>query len=755
MPLTRPLLSGLSLRLANGWHILQCIHRASDSLGVVSVYITPFSHSLQSLSPPTTTLPQTCTLQPSLIPRGLPTKRIADSVLHCLSHLRVMWQPHLQKLFQQEQAQGRYQTARQRRALQAKAAAEHSTQPSVAKPSQAEFVEKLAKVSEDKPQALRNSLDGLPTALRQHIFRLAEADGLQSHKDWKTKEHSQYDTLKLVSKQFYHDLQDMHWQCQLVRQNQTSRLIELPFFKAPFQLITPDRHSPLYKKLTSLTIEVPHSAGLGLLRNQSLALLALPLRELKLFFVGTDSRSVQTKLGFCGLRSSLSQGKLHADSQDFCTRALLIGTLSKLNNLETLVISNANMPVTYNQVINNKPYLRRLVIEYDPRTTVTDDWAVALNDSSDPHLQQAAIGSNAKIEVKALPDLEELEISANSMIMASRLVRETLHTLKKLTWLVPNVKNQGHGGLHPSQLRWLSQTAENLLVIAMNGQKNAVDTLRICIEEEISDPQSDSFDQNGPGALIHALISHVPQMKNLRNLELHLKLSKRWDDGLRIVDGFHPDLNRLYISEQMVAGAHLEVVHRLTMQNFGTHADARSRLLGPQTGDDERKDEILARKNLAFVGYEFSSPRGGTYRVVECSEENSLRHDDGYRMDLDRTAKNDERQADNGSTINDNESQADVNETRLRGRRLEKYLEQRLNEWQKSADVGIELLRLNGRLLDRERNQHLFLPRHAQAFVLLSEEGEVLEYPAPFDERPSRRFPVIVAASDCGHWMCE
>ncbi|KPI44666.1 uncharacterized protein AB675_8834 [Cyphellophora attinorum] len=343
-----------------------------------------------------------------------------------------MWACQQEEQFLEEQAQGRFLTARQRKALQKKGGFRRQpSKPSFIIP---DFTPKLAQVSADVTHDARPTFEGLPTDLRQHIFRLAEQDVVLSEQNWKTRERTAYGSLKLVSKQFYHDLQDMRWQSNRVRRNQLAYLLRLPFFTGDFDLTRPDRMSPLFKKFQSLSLELPFNTDTVLLNSLTLALLSLPLKDLRLFFTGCDTHGTETRLQYCGIRSFDYSGKLPASGQGFRRRALLLNTLSRLTQLETLVVSNANMPLTYSQVVNNKANLTRLALCCDPRTTATDGWAAALNDTSDPDLRYAATGTNADIDSEVMPpDLRELEITANAMALTSRLVRRAMHSLEKLT----------------------------------------------------------------------------------------------------------------------------------------------------------------------------------------------------------------------------------------------------------------------------------------------------------------------------------
>lgn len=681
-------------------------------------------------------------------------------------------------------------TSRQRRAFAQK---EASQPPKPAIPVPEPFLPQLATVAPDSPVATGAALDRLPTSIRQQIFRFAELDYQAEGGKWQVKLRTRYDQLKLVSRQFYHDLQDMHWQATLVRRNQLDRLLTFPFFANG--LTKPDRDSPLYKKLNSLTLEIPLNASSKCLKRLSLALLSLPLKELKLFFVGSDAWNVKTGLKSCILRQSAT-GHLRSDGQCFRRRALFINTLSRLQNLETLVLDNANLPVVYSQVVMNKPRLQKLSITADPRSAINDQWSIALNDHTDADLQRAVYGVNATLEkdMDNFAPLDELEISANSMLLASRLVLHAVLTVKKLTWMVPNRANQTCDSW---QKTWFSQSAEILLCAAMNGWRIGLETVRICIDEPILEPRLGAEDHDQVGSFMYNLL-HLRQITSLRSLELHLDMQQTYrKHAFDVVSAVGDDLERLYVSERMFKANynHSYLIHRLLEDNFRWRAfEIPASYCGPWAvdilDDSMLYSRIEARKNLIFFGYEFTADDGTVLRVVEVDEnvpkthyESSLMLADlvidqdleveDLRMDgpweesyiqqaratrqildaraahlaqIDASSK--ERIAEEGYMI-DWEHFAGEEEICEIESDLEMAQDNEISSGT-SFNTIIELLRFNGRLLDRERNKHLTCRQNDSPQIAPEEEK-----PVAVGERPVRRFPVVVLAKDDSHWMCK
>lgn len=623
------------------------------------------------------------------------------------------------------------------------------------------------------------SLLGAPIDIRLVIFALAEDDIKGSGSPWNQKAKTQYDSLRLVSRQVYHELEATHWQHWLVHQNRVNDLLSLQFFKEGIFYckktgkVALKSNSPLLKNFRSLTLEIDLASSPKLCNQITIALQTLPLTDLKLFFTGKDDYGTQTSSGSCGVRPVRSFEKLPASGQRFNDRARLVNTLMTLENLETLVVSNANLPVTYNQVINNKPRLSKLSIVPDRRTSLTYDWYYANNNTSNPMLQNATSGSTIKLNWKDMPPLLELEISANAMLYSFHMVKGALRSLEKLTWIVPDPSHQA-GDVPGQDLNWLGQSREILQFAAMHSQVK-LKTLRICIEHGIYDIDEEPLrnDRWEVFDLVNSLQTDLRIIQSLRNFEIHMNyISKFPLDGFQFVKDIALGVNieRYYISEAMITtdntmipeavvnvedveieydrplsedanlhfpaarvlSVHHNLAREMTIGTFGVHSFALfksdDQLCPAQEKQQKpRTDRIKNHTALAFLGYEFTDLRNNLLRIVESTDE---------------------------APITPADALPDDDEDRVR------------------------LLRLNGRLLDRERNKHMY----AEGYKLLSAKDEfredeiidektvevefsklkIIEDEADDDEAaadpaelPTRRYPVIVRAGKHGHWMCD
>ncbi|KPI44277.1 uncharacterized protein AB675_8833 [Cyphellophora attinorum] len=248
-------------------------------------------------------------------------------------------------------------------------------------------------------------------------------------------------------------------------------------------------------------------------------------------------------------------------------------------------------------------------------------------------------------------------------------------------------------------------------------------------------------------------------MPNLKVLELHLNVADQWPNaGIDIIKSLCHKLERLFISEQLVGRQHLRLVEVVTRQSFGKEPFRPQALYLPGNDDKKMKYAILYNKGLAFLGYQFAA-EGVCYRVIEAAEDNSLVHTENYRHKTEianNKKKNrgrvvpDRGERDDESMAIDMEALDSVDEDEFQKSAPERFRVGVIDESRDNTQIGIELLRLNGRLLDRERNKHSI--RDGNALVQCGPDDEVA---VRVGERPARRFPVIVAAADRGHWMCD
>lgn len=593
------------------------------------------------------------------------------------------------------------------------------------------------------------SLPGLPTDVRLLIYSFVEEDPKDADGSWNKSPHSRTNYLRRVSRQFYHELDMANYQHWLVPQDRINDLLDLHFFK---EGIGYDRVQGRYylsskslvlNSFNSLSLQVPFNATSKLQVKLMVACQSLPLTELKLFFKGNDVHGTATKSPSCGLHREQSTRKLPPTGQRFSDRARFVNSLLKLEQLETLVVSNANLPLTYNQVINNKPRLTKLSIVPDSRTSLHSDWYGAAQNSADPSLQDACRGSNIRLNTKALPPLLELEISANAMVFSSNVVRNVLPSLKKLTWIVPNPNHQA-GDLRGPDLDWLKQTQLIIQKAAMFADRGNLEVLRICIEHGVYDTNLHlrRNDELEVGDLINSLQTDVKNITSLRHFEIHMDFICQFKrDGFYFVTNLGPRVERYYMSEKMITSnnhdipyasvrvsydefyqdrltaedanmhgpaspylsVHHNLVRQVTRDNFGISSFSAFKFKSDtQTApvhEDQNPlpDRILRHKNLGFLAYEFTDTSYNLLRIIESTDDTPI----PPASDL-----------------------PDDDEDRFR------------------------LLRLNGRLLDRERNKHMYQTGYRPAPA----EREQAASP---DQRPARRYPVIVRAEKHDHWMCE
>jgi hypothetical protein len=693
------------------------------------------------------------------------------------------------QIYRSLQAQGYFCTARKLRAVQQKQTkiekvAEPRRGP-ISAPSLPEPTE--VRLAEPQPKGLAS----MPVeVLHQITEELATAIQGEEATQWTSMPDSAVYALSRSCRYLYHALRSFGYPNWIVQPKQLPELHKLPCFQNGYSIAKPNTRIPSYRRLSRVNLIIPLSSDKSLLSNVSSCLRALPIQHLKVHFIGGDvvSRDLQSSKGSCCLvQRQPSNERLEAWNQDFSERAQFIIDIGRLRGLETLVVENANMPLPAEAVWNDRVSISKLGLLCDPRQAIHNQWQhLAIK-----QLQHQLAGSNH--QVRGRPKfLKEAEICANSSTAACAMAKTALvcRNFEKLSWIVSDPMYQNN--VDSWQLKWLSHTADIIAEAAGSGlhKKSKFHTLRICVQQRLSDRSIGRMERNNIvelGQLLGTLAYSLHDSTKLRNLELHMDLETEWGDReMQMLQRLPRVLERLYISDTMFptrrgfqyaannkAGpsdednspdyiisddTKLGLAHKLcreiTINQFGQSyfpqykygedcsdsrsspaakldiiADVKQWLSTLTTTDDADDDTALIKssefpgidltsmvglpdidvtngkkiqgsQNLAFLGYEYTDCAGNRIRIIEVDETVSLEK----RTELYDAAA-----------------------------QLPEFDEDR-----------IHLLVLNGRLLDRERNRHLFGPTPDK---LGGFEHFVAEKP--------RSWPMAVPESKFTHWMSD
>lgn len=469
-----------------------------------------------------------------------------------------------------------------------------------------------------------NSLLGIAAEVRHHVLEHVQTlIETQRQAAWSSKPKTDFDTLPLVCRQLYHEVQD-YWHRSIVPCNRLNSFLDQTYRRSVF-----DNFKSLSLELQFSTTSGSYAALLRMLND-----IAPRLENLQFFFTGYDVYCTRVYLHGCGnkLEEGLSrERKLPQDGQDFEKRFPLINAIATLANLKTLVLSNLNMPVYQPQIIKNKPRLQKLCVVSDPRTTL--------------HFprQRRYLREGLLVPVHDnFPPVKELYLSANAAPGAVQIPGKLSVTLEKLTWVVPNVARQA-GSIAP---RWHEETG--ILLRNLRSNSRRLHTLRICMEGSFYEG-NESY-----GDMIGSFREHMPRITSLKNLELHL-WSKSPFIAQEFIYALPLSLSRFYLSDKLapcrellkrIRDRYLPSERNQTRPEHVEYFKAQDETEIRPVEELKRQDYItLQRGNLGFVTYEFTGDLGQRFRVVEATDK---RYFDG---DLSNTGHQHPTESDSTSLL--------------------------------------------------------------------------------------------------------
>jgi hypothetical protein len=510
----------------------------------------------------------------------------------------------------------------------------------------------------------RLHLLGLPSEVRLTIWRAIYHDVvLGSEELWFHHPSTAWDGLQLTCKQISTEIADF-WPCMIIPQARVDRVF------------TQALSIELLANFRRLALELPFNMGREFYESFAFALkgLAPVLEDLRLFFVGKDRFNVESSVQGCGFRDSSSETsstKLVVDGQREEERKALFFVLFFLIRLRNLVISNANYPLLQSMIIKHKPQLEYLHISTDPRS--------CLHTKHDLENMQHLI-----LPPKGdYPPIKVLHISTNAAVTALQVAVKVSRTIKELNWTMTDVAHQ----LFP--WRWLEQTVVLLDNLGMYAHK--LRTLRMCIHTPLYEAH------HSEGTLIGGLKQHLPCLTSLETLELHIH-AKADFSGEEIISAIPDSVKRLYISDKLISAQKLERLitprylwsKRKVPEEFNPTDRTIQTLeindnggwpVGPQVNSQATR--FLAQTVRTYCG-----PRKGYY---------TNRKGKRVYVRCDRII---------------GEARNRIDHIPFRHGKLgfigyEYQAHAEECECGKCDEVKLILLRLNGRLLDRERNNHL------------------------------------------------
>jgi hypothetical protein len=381
----------------------------------------------------------------------------------------------------------------------------------------------------------RLHLLGLPGEVRLAIWRTIHYDVmLGSEELWFQHPSTAWDALQLTCRQMHLEIADF-WPCTILPRAK----IDTAFS----QVLSTE----LLATFRRLSLELPFNKGRDFYERLALSLggLAQVLEDLRLFFIGNDKFNVKTFVHGCGLPGPgrrTSPTRLTINGQHQHKLNPLFFVLYFLERLRTLVIKNANYPLLQSMIIKHKLRLEYLHISTDPRSILHKD--------HDLEGKQQLIVSPRE----NFPPVKVLHISTNAALTALHVAAKVSRTLEEVDWILPDVSYQWHAS------NWLEQTTVMLDHFGTYASKLRI--MRICLHAQLYEAHCSE------ASLIGGLKTHLPRLISLETLELHIH-SKADFSGSEIVFAIPDSLKRLYVSDSLISPQQLEelIINRYLQSN--------------------------------------------------------------------------------------------------------------------------------------------------------------------------------------------
>jgi hypothetical protein len=365
---------------------------------------------------------------------------------------------------------------------------------------------------------------GLPGEVRLAIWGAIHYDILLGSEElWFKKPSTAWDGLQLTCRQIQIEIADF-WPCTIIPQAKVD--------KAFSQVLSIE----LLSNFRRLSLELPFNKGRGFFESLAFLIcgLAPVLDDLRLFFIGQDKFNIKTFVHGCGSRcpsKETSSTKLTVEGQYQHELQPMFFALYFLERLRTLVVNNANYPLLQSMIIKHKLQLEHLHISTDPRSIL--------------HTEHDLEGKQQLLlpPREDYPPVKILHISTNAAITALQVAAKVSRTLEEVNWTLPDVSHQR------DTWNWLEQTT--VLLDHFGTYASNLRTMRICLHAQLYEAH------HSEASLIGGLKDHLPRLTSLETLELHID-SRADFSGQEIIFAIPGSLKRLYVSDKLISVQKLE-----------------------------------------------------------------------------------------------------------------------------------------------------------------------------------------------------
>lgn len=375
----------------------------------------------------------------------------------------------------------------------------------------------------------------LPREIRDRIYYFLVQDATQLRlRAWTSNPTTPYNGLLLVCKQLYNETSNTIFAGH-VTQYRTDRLTTLPATSSAFL------------DVRSVNMEIASGLETTTLRGiaDSLQAIQLCLQELRIVFLSNEAGLGSTGYIACGKSANdaslMPCTKLALDPAFVLRQLIILRPLIVLRQLRTLIVENADTPLVPAMICKDKSHLVGLSVVSSPQALMHNYSVLGL---SPRQLTGLMVGS------VPFPNIRVLELSANAVVPAMDILSGAMSALEHLSWRVPSSDFQDRKSTRfRPKLTFYNQTGQ--IIRALATWNEGLKVLRLCVDlpcgSDHSLPRSIAV-----GDLEGEIGAYLPRLKSLEYLEIHHACGRGFFRD-ELVSRLPKRLKRLYISDSMIA----------------------------------------------------------------------------------------------------------------------------------------------------------------------------------------------------------
>lgn len=412
-----------------------------------------------------------------------------------------------------------------------------------------------------------------PEEIRAAIYHAIAQDIEHEELDWQQNRITSYEGLRYACKQIYIETAQQIFYKYITRKQ--------PLTKPRFL-----RNRSMFRDFRSLQVEFDFGFDDTIWRNFAIVLdrFQLSFQDVGISFVGTDAQENTVRSAGCALLDANNCEALEVLDQEVEVKLPILRQLALLRNVKVLRIENLNMPIFAAVFMHNKKYLEALSVRNDPRSILHsfEAW---------PRSKRRSMIQNFSTPIKQqfVPPIRALEIDLNSTLQAADIVGCLVRTLEHLSWRVPS----NHFQMSSTSTTFKFGDADTFRMMDLLPRRAPhLSTLRLCLQPEDTASQSRSWNFS---EMTTAFQQVLPQLNTLESLEIHWPIASSefnfFSGGL--FKCFPPSLRRLYITDNVMTVR--EIFSQAWQYGFGT---ILSRVLDSECYDGTDSEANLSENTV-------------------------------------------------------------------------------------------------------------------------------------------------------------